>query len=928
MVEEDKIKSEDSDIEIKSKGDVEIKGEDNIIKIDAGKKDVEISGDDNKIRINTKEEIKKITTKTISFLKQKKVQNALVIIALIAIIVLGTWIRVQNLPNLIDSTTGDYIPLALDPFYFLRVAETFHENGGVLPEVDNFRSPHLGVPWSNEILPQSTLFLHKIISIFSPDSTLRFANVLNPVIFFALGLIIFFFLIWLLTKNKWIAIISSFILTIIPPYLYRTLAGFSDHEAIGMFGFFLALLTFAFGMFYLEKKKIRLLNSGIFGLIAGLMTMFAIASWGGGAKFLFMILPLAFLVNWFVNKKSNSWNSVLFYGLFVFGVLAFAPIFGFPSISILKGFMVASTGILTLFTLGYVLLDLILIKTKLLKKNLSKYRSLFSFGGVIILGAIFYQFFIGDFFNLVQGLISRIINPFGTERVSITVAENKQPYLTELIGQVGKTVFYTFLGGCFIVGGKLAKGIENKKFRYLFTGSFSLFIIGILFSRISASSILNGENFLSHALYTISFFILVISTIYIYRKSDWKINTKWIIIAAWMIPMLLAVRSAIRVFFAIVPFISFMVPLAIFGVAKWRKKNKDDLMRLILIVTVVLISILLISTCLGYYKTVKAQATYQSPSYNSDWQNAMSWVRDNTPKESIFLHWWDYGYWVQTGGQRPTIADGGHSQTGFGDHLIGRYVLTTPYPETAKSFMKTHNVSYLLIDPTDIGKYPAYSSIGDDKETSDRSSFIVTFISNPSEIQETKEGEIRLYRGGIGLDGDFIYEGEEEKILFAKEDSALGGIIIEKKGEGYVQPIGIFIKNNKQYKVPLRYLFIGGELINYNTGIESTAYIYPNLYSSSNGQQIDLEGAVIYLSEKTMNSLVAKLYLMNDPLGEYSELELVHEESVYPFNFYYQGFRGPIRIWKVGEMEDILAREEFTFISGEYGEFDDLIFTK
>ena len=32
----------------------------------------------------------------------------------------------------------------------------------------------------------------------------------------------------------------------------------------------------------------------------------------------------------------------------------------------------------------------------------------------------------------------------------------------------------------------------------------------------------------------------------------------------------------------------------------------------------------------------------------------MSWVRENTPEESIFVHWWDYGYWVQYGFGKPT----------------------------------------------------------------------------------------------------------------------------------------------------------------------------------------------------------------------------------------------------------------------------------
>jgi len=874
-------------------------------------------------------DMKKYFDGTKKVLQNKKFQNIAVIVLFLITLFIGVNIRIQPIVNgnLIDVTTGDYTPLALDPYYFLRHAETLIANDGGYPEIDNMRYQALDSGWSDEILPQSTILIWKTMKLFNSEVTLNFANVLNPVIFFVLGLIVFFALTWILLKNKWAALISSIILTIIPPYLYRTLGGFSDHEAIGMFGFFLALLAFAIGMLYLEKKKPIPWKSSLLGLAAGFMTMFAIASWGGGAKFLFMIFPLAFLIKWFVDKEKDYWNYVLFYTLFIFGILIFAPLFGFNFSSILSRYMLSSTGILTLFALGYTGIESILIKFKKIPKLLKKYSELISIISVFILGGIFYQIFVGNFFNLMVDLIVKIIYPFGTGRVGLTVAENKQPFLSDWIGQVGKFVFYTMLAGCFIVGGKLVKGIKDKKLKYLFTGTFAFFIIGILFSRISASSVLNGENFISKALFFISFLALAISSIYIYSKSNWKIETKWIFIVAWMIPMLLATRSAIRVFFAIVPFVAFIVPFTIFEINNWRKNKKDELIKLFSILLTIFLIIMLIATSIGYYKSVKQQADYQTPSYNTDWQNAMDWVRNNTPEGSVFLHWWDYGYWIQTGGNRPTVTDGGHFN-GFWDHLIGRYVLTTPYPETAKSFMKAQDVSYLLIDPTDIGKYSAYSSIGNDNDSSDRASYIATFISDLSEVQETRNTTSRFYRGGMVLDDDLRYKDETQDIFLPKGSAGVGALVLEKTNKGYSQPRGIYVYNSKQYNLPLRYLFVNEELIDFGIGINATMYIYPNLINSQAGQQLDAEGAAMYLSEKTKDSLVAKLYLMNDPENEYEELELVHEESVYPFAFNYGGYRGPIKIYEVHteEMTNIIAREEFTAVSGNYGEFDNLQF--
>ena len=131
----------------------------------------------------------------------------------------------------------------------------------------------------------------------------------------------------------------------------------------------------------------------------------------------------------------------------------------------------------------------------------------------------------------------------------------------------------------------------------------------------------------------------------------------------------------------------------------------------------------------------------------------MKWVRENTNEGDVFAHWWDYGYWVQYLGQRPTISDGGHFQ-GFKDHFVGRYLLTTPKPETALSLMKSNNVSYLLIDPTDLGKYGAYSKIGSDEKGIDRFSQIPIMIFNK---------ETNSYRGGAFVDEDIIYKTERER---------------------------------------------------------------------------------------------------------------------------------------------------------------------
>ena len=899
-----------------------------------------------------------------NFITNKKVQNTIIIALLLLILVFGAWVRVQNLPGLKDGTTEQYIPLALDPFYFLRVAETIVDQGE-LPQYDEFRDPMItDTVWHPEILPQTIVLIYKVIKPFNSNISIQFVDVISPVIFFVLGLLVFFFLIYFLTRSKLLALISSALLTVIPPYLYRTLAGFSDHEAMGMFAFFLALLGFTISMNYLSKKENKNLTiSGILGLISGFLITFTLASWGGVAKFLFMIVPFSFFVIWIINlrKDKNLKKYILYYVSLVIGLFLGAWILNFPLDNLVRGNLLSAVGIFTLFVLGYIIVDYLIKKNSLvfvkifvlfglgyiithffsklfvdkfkiflnkLSLKFRKHHIALSTITVLVLGIILYQIFVGNVQEIIKMILERIIYPFGTERVGLTVAENKQPYLTEWISQIGKFVFWVFVLGCFLVGIKISQGLKRKKFRYLFSFGWILLISGILFTRISASSILNGTNFFSKAVFLICFLVFIIITVYSYVKSDWKIPIRYIIIAAWMIPMLIAVRGAIRLFFAIVPFVSFIAIWGIFDIYKYSRKTKEEITKMLIYLLVIVAIIGMIITIVNFTKANVQQSKYYTPSASADWQNSMKWVRENTGEKDVFLHWWDYGYWVQTLGERPTFSDGGHVATSFGDHLVGRYVLTTPYPETAKSFMKSNNISYLLIDPTDIGKYTAYSTIGSDEKGNDRRSWLSTMLSDPSQTKETRDGLIRFYNGGIPLDLDVFYNENGTEIFLPEGKAYLGGILLEVVNSEIQQPQGIFVYNGKQFTLPIRYLYHNGNIIDFEQGINSLVYKYLAVYDSSQGQKMDPDGAVMYLSEKTKDSLVAQIYLMNDPENKYSELTLAHSQGNYEFNFFYNGFRGPIRIWEIGDLDRYIEREEFLNRYGGFAELDNLTFIK
>ena len=901
-------------------------------------------------------EIKKGIEKTKNFFKNKNIQIILIILILIGIITLGTFIRVQNLNLLKDVTTGKYIPLALDPFYFLRVAETIVDNGGHLPAIDAMRYPSLNIGYSTELTPISVVLIYKIFHVFNSNATLGFADVISPVIFFILGLIVFFILVYILTKSKWISLLGSLFLAFIPTYLYRTMAGFADHEAIGMFAFFLFLLCFSFSLKYLDKEKLNLKKTILFGLISGVLTAFTVASWGGIGNFCFMILPLGFFISWLIKfrnrgDKSNMLNFFIFYISWVIFSIFSGAIFGIGSSAVINRFTI-SYGLLSLFVLGFILVDYVLarriIKIKFIKEN---YRQIYSIILTGVFGVIFLILIGKNPISLVSSIWNYLLHPFGTGRVGLTVAENAQPYLKEWISQTGKVFFWMFLAGLVFIGFEILKILKRKKEKNTFVLAWVFMIAGILFSRVSSDSLFNGINFISQLFYILGLLIFILYSAKLYFRHEIKLKSEMIFIASWMFFMLISARSAVRFFFAITPFVCFSSSFFVVKSFEYLKKSKEELMRIVLIIIVILAIIGSIIAIRNFYTNSKYQAENTGPSANYQWQKAMSWVRENTPVNSIFVHWWDYGYWIQTLGQRATITDGGH-QNGFWDHLTGRYILTATNPGSALSFMKSQNVSYLLIDPTDFGKYGAYSKIGSD-ENWDRFSGLMVSALDSSQTRETSTGTTRVYQLGIGVDEDIKYNlnGQDiflpgptyDEIGIPSYKSALIGIVIEEKDEStFSQPIAVYGYNGQQISIPLKYFYYQNEMHTFENGLDAVVSIIPRFYTDSSGTlQYEQTGGLIYLSPKVSKTLFAQLYLLNDAFENYPELELVHREedplvssiksqgltNLNEF-IYYQGFRGPIKIWKYKDSDRIISHEEFLRTSGEYAEFDDLQFVK
>ena len=98
-----------------------------------------------------------------------------------------------------------------------------------------------------------------------------------------------------------------------------------------------------------------------------------------------------------------------------------------------------------------------------------------------------------------------------------------------------------------------------------------------------------------------------------------------------------------------------------------------------------------------------------------DWLDTFEWIKNNTPKDAVFMSWWDYGYWIQTMGERATLLDNWTSST-----------------------IKIQNVARIFMSPPD----DAYQSI---IET--QADYVLIFVA-ANKIGGSENEELYVLNGG------------------------------------------------------------------------------------------------------------------------------------------------------------------------------------
>jgi len=837
----------------------------------------------------------------------------IIIYSILAVIVwFGYYIRTRNLWLLTDVTSGKWIAADLDAQVFMRYAKYLVEHGRLF-DIDPMRYYPLGFNMRAEVplLPYFIAYLYKFLHFFNPAMTVEKTDVLYPAIAFAIALVFFFLAIKRLFDYR-VAIVSTAFATVIPPFLHRTMAGYSDKEALAIVFIF---MTFYFFVRSWQEENLKV--GILFAVLAAMSTALTSMTWGGVA-FIYMTVGIFGVFGIVLDRFSKKdfyvysvWMIVLIF------LLQFSRGGGGGLMVIARSFMTSPTtalivvtffmGVIKFFVLDK---DILKLKTKIGQKAPLGFATMMV---SIVLIFILVTILIDPLFivNNVRHVVEELLNPLPNRWVR-TVAENHEPYIMDWISQMGFRYIMLAIAGSALLVYESVRRLK-KIYSLPLVGGYLLFLLLFIFSRYSASSkYFNGVTTEARFAFIGSLACMIVGVIIFYLYIFYKdeegfkelvhIKKEYILVIVLFVITAMSARRAIRLVFIFAPittiFFGYLVVKA-FDYAKGLLKK--DWYK---IIAYILIGIITVSMFSGFAKTTLAQAKYTGSIYNQQWQRGGQWIRENTPKDAVFAHWWDYGYMVQTGGERATITDGGNAM-GYFNYLMGRHVLTGQSDEEPLPFLKSHNATHLLIVSEEIGKYPAFSSIGSDVNY-DRYSWINTFVLDTKNTQELRDKVVYLYRGGTPTDEDLVYQDK----LYPKQAAGIGGFFVSLKQDGnktsFEQPSAVMIYNGQQIQIPLNCLFINGqEIIFGSEGLDGCLMIIPKI----EGDKMMPIGAALYLSPKVRKSRIAQLYLFGKQ-NEYFKLAYTDQAQM-PIAYYNGRFIGPMKIWEISYPQNIEVPPEF-----------------
>ncbi len=578
------------------------------------------------------------------------------------LLVIGILIISFSISALVRSQAADYgFQLnEFDPFFNYRATQYLLDNG--LNAYVHWHDDMSWYPTGRDVFATAQVPLHvtdaALYKIFGGGMSLYDFTIIFPVVFGSMTAIVIFALVRVLAGTS-AGLFASLFFALSPPIIVRGTIGWFKSEPLGLFYGLLGVYLFLSGL-KSENKKIAIskLVGGGFFLAVGF------ASWGG-IEFFLLPLGLFFIALPFIRKdhKFLLWAVPLFVAvtMIISGGLFARPgptfVFG------MRGFAMIGPAIL---------LVIIIIIQKYSKEQHRIRNSLIALAALVIIGVIVLS--AGPFHSASFRYLNAV-NPFLTSEDPLvdSVAEHATPTLAQNFSYFSVLMLFAGLGIWLVF--RKRNGDPNAS-RFSIKNEMIVFalIIGIV-GAYSGSTFSRLELLTATSVIILSSIGLAILVADIFKRENKEIKF---------------IESSKK------------------GTHTKKeiptKKTSELLGKIPKIAFVaVIVALLLVPTLYpvnaNWISVTKSPPTILNGGSNfaistSDWPDALNWIKTNTPKDSVVASWWDYGYWVQTLGERKTLADNSTVDTNIIAN-IARMLLASP--DEAWKMLNKAGANYVLV---------------------------------------------------------------------------------------------------------------------------------------------------------------------------------------------------------------------------------------
>lgn len=727
------------------------------------------------------------------------------VLGLAAVFLFALWLRLLPLPNF-----ANFLP-DIDTYFFVRMTEYAANHGLTLPAVDALRFYPTGYGgysgyFVGFLYPAAVYSAVKGLGVAFMDFVKVFPMLLGA--FFTVPV----FLIGRELKDAKAGLLAAFLFATSVAASYRT----SILEKEVLAGPF---MLFAIYFFIRAVKK----NSWISGIAAGLCTAMVATIWGGILQMffgMFILVALLLLVNRAPPSLFRAYAPTVLLGMFL------------PSMFLLPlGYSKHPGVIMNLIMLALLALRLAAEKYKWVKQETLPYLApvLFSIGGLTI--------FVGSIFSKVVAniiVMAQTHLTYGLTTFSSTVAENAptswgmfdsqlSTIYASYISPIFSSPVFIFAAAWFLAAAGvmilLWKMPERKWDKWAM-------LLAALSAFGSYIGFLQTYNPAAQTIFLLSFFALI----FLVSRRDWLAT---FLLVMLFIPMLGALTRG-RILFIAAPFFAVFAGYALSAFIDFARDNR--IVRALKTqehkITYYSIAALLIGVVLfangaaGYVAAIGI-----SPGFNNNFDEALKFMRNQTPEGSVILSWWDYGYWFQLMANRPTNMDGGNEMAVARNTPAAQYFTGLMNSSQQKYFLQKYGTDYILVDTSMIGKFSAMSKIASFGQRVDAYQFLEqgqVFQRNNKTVVTYGNGVIWVPTWPNGtLAGDILVEtqGGEGYIRYAC--SAAGAIDLQPPddkpaADWAIMPVqgGLYVVTAEVCNSPnTRLIFFGGAGLDYVTRV-------------------------------------------------------------------------------------------------------------